>query len=183
MPRKARPPKSSAPALRVMRFSGQMMSAGIEKHVIEDVTVRVYSVAKTVADCFRFRNRIGVSRVGSERAGNLHPRFFVRCRHFSSECGNIGVKEVMAATVEISVPDTLLKALGAQPQELPRRTLEALIVQAYRTGQITHAQVGELLDLDRWETDGFLKTSQAFRPLESEEFTSDLERLRRISKE
>ena len=38
-----------------------MMSAGIEKHVIEGVTVRVYSVAKTVADCFRFRNRIGVN--------------------------------------------------------------------------------------------------------------------------
>ena len=61
VPREARPPKSSAPALRVMRFSGQMMSAGIEKHVIEGVTVRVYSVAKTVADCFRFRNRIGVN--------------------------------------------------------------------------------------------------------------------------
>lgn len=61
VPRKARPPKSSAPALRAMRFSGQMMSAGIEKHVIEGVTVRVYSVAKTVADCFRFRNRIGVN--------------------------------------------------------------------------------------------------------------------------
>ena len=44
-----------------MRFSGQMMSTGIEKHVIEGVTVRVYSVAKTVADCFRFRNRIGVN--------------------------------------------------------------------------------------------------------------------------
>ena len=39
VPREARPPKSSAPALRVMRFSGQMMSAGIEKHVIEGVTV------------------------------------------------------------------------------------------------------------------------------------------------
>ena len=61
VPRETRPPKSSAPALRVMRFSGQMMSAGIEKHVIEGVTVRVYSVAKTVADCFRFRNRIGVN--------------------------------------------------------------------------------------------------------------------------
>ena len=61
VPRKDRPPKSSAPALRVLRFSGQMMSAGIEKHRIEGVTVRVYSVAKTVADCFRFRNRIGVN--------------------------------------------------------------------------------------------------------------------------
>ena len=88
----------------------------------------------------------------------------------------------MAATVEISVPDELLKALGAQPEELPRQTLEALIVQAYRKGQITHAQVGELLDLERWETDGFLKNAQAFRARESDEFASDLERLRRMSK-
>ena len=88
----------------------------------------------------------------------------------------------MAATVEISVPDTLVKALGAQPEELPRQTLEALIVQAYRKGQITHAQVGELLHLDRWGTDEFLKSAQAFRARESEEFASDLERLRRISK-
>jgi len=88
----------------------------------------------------------------------------------------------MAATFEISVPDALIKALGAQPKDLPRQTLEALIVQAYRKGQITHAQAGELLDLDRWETDGFLKTTDGFRPLQNEEFASDLERLRRITK-
>ena len=54
------------------------------------------------------------------------------------------LKEFMAATFEISIPDTLVKALGADPDELPRQTLEALIVQAFRKGQITHAQVGEL---------------------------------------
>ncbi len=89
----------------------------------------------------------------------------------------------MAATVEISVPDTLIKALGAQPDELPRQTLEALIVQAFRKGQLTHAQVGEILELNRFETDGFLKNAQAFRSRESEEFASDLENLRRISKQ
>ena len=88
----------------------------------------------------------------------------------------------MAATFEISVPDTLVKALGAEPDELPRQTLEALIVQAFRKGQITHALVGELLELDRFETDGFLKNAQAFRLSESEEFSSDLESLRRIAK-
>jgi predicted HTH domain antitoxin len=88
----------------------------------------------------------------------------------------------MAATVEISIPDTLLKALGAEPGELPRQTLEALIVQAFRKGQITHAQVGELLELNRFETDRFLKNAQAFRSRENEEFASDLEILRRISK-
>ena len=85
----------------------------------------------------------------------------------------------MAATVEISVPDTLVTALGAQPANLPQQTLEALIIHAYRNGKITHAQVGELLDLDRWETDAFLKQAQAFRAGENEEFATDLERLRR----
>ena len=88
----------------------------------------------------------------------------------------------MAATFEISIPDTLVKALGAEPDELPRQTLEALIVQAFRKGQITHAQVGEFLELNRFETDGFLKNAQAFRLSESEEFSSDLESLRRIAK-
>jgi len=87
----------------------------------------------------------------------------------------------MAATIEISVPETLVRALGAQPEELPRQTLEALIVQAYRKGLITHAQVGELLDLDRWHTNAFLKEAQAFRSSERQEFASDLERLRRIT--
>lgn len=61
IPRGTRPPRSSAPALRVARFSGPMMTAGIERHVIQGVSVPIYSVAKTVADCFRFRNRIGVN--------------------------------------------------------------------------------------------------------------------------
>lgn len=88
----------------------------------------------------------------------------------------------MPATVEISVPDRLIKALGAEPAQLPRQTLEALIVQAYRKGRLSHGEVGELLGLDRFATDGFLKEAQAFRPRESEEFASDLERLRRVSK-
>jgi predicted transcriptional regulator of viral defense system len=61
VPRGARPPKSGAPALRVATFSGQMMTEGVEQHIIQRVSVRVYGVAKTVADCFRFRNRIGVN--------------------------------------------------------------------------------------------------------------------------
>ena len=61
IPRGARPPKSGAPALRVARFSGRMMTEGVQRHVIQGVSVPVYCVAKTVADCFRFRNRIGVN--------------------------------------------------------------------------------------------------------------------------
>jgi len=62
VPRGTRPPKPRVPALRIMRFSGEMMSAGIEQHTIEGVTVPVFCIGKTVADCFRFRNRIGVNQ-------------------------------------------------------------------------------------------------------------------------
>lgn len=61
IPRGTRPPRSSAPALRIAHFSTPMMTTGIEQHAIQGVTVPVYSVAKTIADCFRFRNRIGVT--------------------------------------------------------------------------------------------------------------------------
>lgn len=88
----------------------------------------------------------------------------------------------MSATIEISVPDALVKALGVDTATLSRRAIEALVAQAYRAGKITHAQAGEMLNLDRWETDRFLKGAQAYRPSETEEFVSDLERLQQLGK-
>jgi len=60
LPGKARRPRLGYPRLRVARFSGAALSGGIETHLIEGVRVRVYSAAKTVADCFKYRNKIGV---------------------------------------------------------------------------------------------------------------------------
>ena len=57
---KARKPSIEYPRLRVVRFSGRALVEGIETHVIEGIEVRVYSAAKTVADCFKYRNKIGV---------------------------------------------------------------------------------------------------------------------------
>jgi hypothetical protein len=87
----------------------------------------------------------------------------------------------MAATIEISLPDILIKALGANSVELPRRALESLVSDAYRCGKISHYQVGEMLGLDRWETDAFLKQVQAFRACETEEFAGDLAALRKLA--
>jgi len=58
--RKARLPKAGKVKLRVVRFSGKALSAGIEHRAIEGVTVPVYNIAKTVADCFKYRNKIGL---------------------------------------------------------------------------------------------------------------------------
>jgi predicted transcriptional regulator of viral defense system len=56
----ARAPKLDYPPLRVVRFSGEALTAGIEKYQVDGVTVRVTNVAKTVADCFKYRNKIGL---------------------------------------------------------------------------------------------------------------------------
>ena len=60
IPNKAHAPKMDYPPLRVMRFSGAALTEGIETHRIDGVTVRVTNVARTVADCFKFRNKIGL---------------------------------------------------------------------------------------------------------------------------
>ncbi len=43
-----------------MRFSGPALLEMVESHRIEGVPVKVYGIAKTVADCFKFRNKIGL---------------------------------------------------------------------------------------------------------------------------
>ena len=88
----------------------------------------------------------------------------------------------MAETIEISLSDNLVRALGATASELPRRTLEALVVQSYRSGQLSHSQVAEALNLDRWQTDSFLKKAQAYRNWEPTDFSADLDILRKIVK-
>ncbi len=57
---KARRPKIDYPPLRIVRHSGQSLLYGIETRKIEGVKVSVYSPAKTVADCFKYRNKIGL---------------------------------------------------------------------------------------------------------------------------
>ena len=57
---KAWRPRVAYPPLRVVRFSGNALREGIEDHVLEGVHVRVFSPAKTVADCFKYRNKIGL---------------------------------------------------------------------------------------------------------------------------
>ena len=58
--RKARLPKTDYPAMRFVRFSGEALTAGVERYELEGGTVRVYTPAKTVADCFKYRNKIGL---------------------------------------------------------------------------------------------------------------------------
>jgi predicted transcriptional regulator of viral defense system len=60
IPNKAHTPRMEYPPLRIVRFSGAALEEGVEERIVDGVPVRVTSVARTVADCFKFRNKIGL---------------------------------------------------------------------------------------------------------------------------
>ena len=63
--RGAEPPRLEHPPLRVFWFTGDTFTEGVETHDVDEVPIRIYSPAKTVADCFKYRNTIGLE-VGLE---------------------------------------------------------------------------------------------------------------------
>jgi len=60
VPRGRRVPRLQSPPIRVVSVAPALFDIGVETHRIEGVDVRVYSVARTVADCFRFRTMVGL---------------------------------------------------------------------------------------------------------------------------
>lgn len=61
--RNSRIPKLDTPPIQVYKFSDEAYQAGIESHKIDNITVQVYSPEKTIADCFKYRNKIGMDIV------------------------------------------------------------------------------------------------------------------------
>jgi predicted transcriptional regulator of viral defense system len=57
---KERAPKMDYPPLRVVRFGGETLREGVEIKLIEGVPVQITNIPKTIADCFKFRNKIGL---------------------------------------------------------------------------------------------------------------------------
>ena len=60
MPRGSHVPRIDYPPVKMVQFTGDAYSEGIEIFERDQVTLRIYGVAKTVADCFKHRNKIGV---------------------------------------------------------------------------------------------------------------------------
>jgi predicted transcriptional regulator of viral defense system len=58
--RGAEEPRLEHPPIKTYRFTGQAFKAGVETYEIDGVSVRIYSPEKTLADCFKFRNKIGL---------------------------------------------------------------------------------------------------------------------------
>lgn len=53
-------PRKPPGSLRIIRATGAALSEGVERHEIEGIEVPIYSAAKTVADCFKHRNKVGI---------------------------------------------------------------------------------------------------------------------------
>ena len=64
--------------------------------------------------------------------------------------------------ITIDLPDEIAQHLAQSISDLPRRTLEALVAQAYRDELLTHAEVGRILNLSRWNVDTFLHQAKAY---------------------
>ena len=60
LPRRTKAPRVAYPPLRVFWFSGPALSEGIQVAELDGVEVRIFNLPKTVVDCFRFRNKLGL---------------------------------------------------------------------------------------------------------------------------
>lgn len=60
LPSSAASPRIHSPAVRIIRMSGDALTDGVIEHEIDGVRVPIFSPAKTVADCFKFRNKVGL---------------------------------------------------------------------------------------------------------------------------
>lgn len=75
---KARAPALDTPPLRIVRLSEPVLHAGVEVHMEHGVELRVFSAARTVADCFKFRSRVGLDvAVAALREGWEQRRFTI----------------------------------------------------------------------------------------------------------
>ena len=63
LPRGAEPPRLDYPPIRIFWFSGSAFTEGVEQHDVDGIPVKVYNPEKTLADCFKYRNKIGLDVV------------------------------------------------------------------------------------------------------------------------
>ncbi len=72
--RKARKPTRLPAKVRIVRFSGQMLTYGVITQTMQDVRVKITTPARTVVDCFRYRNKIGLDVAMEALRDAVHSR-------------------------------------------------------------------------------------------------------------
>lgn len=84
--------------------------------------------------------------------------------------------------IAINIPDDIGHILAAQVGGVSRAVLEAVAIEAYRSGTITPAQVQQMLELrSRWETESFLRRAEAFHDYTMDDLEQDIAALRQAS--
>jgi hypothetical protein len=86
------------------------------------------------------------------------------------------------AKISIEVPDDVASQLEVRGEDLSRRALEALALEAYRSGEISEAEVQRMLHLaSRWEVEAFLKRAQAYLEFTEADIEGDVAAIRQVS--
>jgi hypothetical protein len=81
--------------------------------------------------------------------------------------------------IAIDIPDDIGHILAAQAGGVSRAVLEAVAIEAYRSGTITPAQVQQMLGLrSRWETESFLRQANAFQDYTMDDLERDIAAIR-----
>ncbi|MGD0777431.1 MAG: UPF0175 family protein [Candidatus Solibacter sp.] len=85
--------------------------------------------------------------------------------------------------VAIEIPDDIGHVLSAQVGGVSRAVLEAVAIEAYRSGTITPAQVQQMLGLrSRWETESFLRRAEAYHDYTMDDLEGDIAAIRNASR-
>ncbi len=86
--------------------------------------------------------------------------------------------------IAIEIPDDIGRLLAAQAGGASRAVLEAVAVEAYRSGTVTPAQVQQMLGLrSRWETETFLRRAEAYHDYTVEDLERDVAAIRDASRQ
>ena len=86
--------------------------------------------------------------------------------------------------VAIEIPDDIGRVLAAQAGGVSRAVLEAVAIEAYRSGAITPAQVRQMLWLhSRWETESFLRRAEAYHDYTMDDLERDIAAIRDASRQ
>jgi hypothetical protein len=83
--------------------------------------------------------------------------------------------------ITIEVPEDVARHLELTWHDLPQRAVEALAIEAYRSGVITEAEVQRMLPLSsRWEVDAILKRAKAYLDYTEADLEQDIRAIRRV---
>ena len=86
-------------------------------------------------------------------------------------------------SVTVHLPPDLEERLRSRFPNLDRRVLEGYAVDAYRRGELSSFQVGQILGFkDRWETNEFLSAQGVFPNYDAEDFEADMRNLERLNR-